>query len=131
MPEPRPLQRGAPKPTSARGQGGRGRLVEREVDIGAHGGDEAFFSWGVCTCEGKGQSSKGDEVHDFIAPIGRWGRLILRDLVSLGVDVTVAAPSAETRSRALEEGAIAACSSHNALPGMDGYVVAAPTVLHL
>ena len=30
----------------------------------------------ACTCQRKGQSGEGDEVHDFIGPIRRLGRLI-------------------------------------------------------
>lgn len=61
---------------------------------------------------------------------GRWGRLILRDLLELGAEVHVAAPSAGTRAFAEAHGAAGTCAEASALPGADGYVVAAPTVLH-
>jgi len=62
---------------------------------------------------------------------GRWGRLILRDLVSLGCDVHVAVPSPESMEAAINSGAVAAVEEVGRLPvGLDGYVVAVPTNLH-
>ncbi|MGF1501214.1 MAG: Gfo/Idh/MocA family protein [Paracoccaceae bacterium] len=61
---------------------------------------------------------------------GRWGRLILRDLRSLGANVVVAAPSEATRAQSVELGAVAAVATAGELPDLDGYVVAPPTVLH-
>jgi predicted dehydrogenase len=67
---------------------------------------------------------------------GRWGKLIFRDLRVLGAEVRVIVPSEESRRAALAAGAISAqadCTSREereALADVDGYVVAAPTVLH-
>ncbi|RST80096.1 Gfo/Idh/MocA family oxidoreductase [Aquibium carbonis] len=61
---------------------------------------------------------------------GRWGRLILRDLVSLGADVSVVVPSQASRATALAKGAASAFATLDALPDMDGYVIAVPTVSH-
>lgn len=62
---------------------------------------------------------------------GRWGRLILRDLVALGARVHVAAPAEETRRLALAQGATSAVESTEALPAaVAGFVVATPTATH-
>ncbi len=61
---------------------------------------------------------------------GRWGKLILRDLLSLGTEVSVCAPSEATRAEALARGAASAHADLASLPDADGYVVAPPTVLH-
>ena len=61
---------------------------------------------------------------------GRWGRYILRDLVSLGCDVPVVARSEESTSRAEEGGASAIVPRVEALPTLDGAVVATPTSTH-
>src|SRR5690606_29193615 len=51
-------------------------------------------------------------------------------LRSLGVAVHVADVATEARERALAAGAASVCERAEALPVVDGYVVAAPTVLH-
>jgi predicted dehydrogenase len=62
---------------------------------------------------------------------GRWGAHILRDLVALGIAVRVVAPSCETRSRALANGAAEAAESTAEIAGrVDGFVVATPAVTH-
>lgn len=61
---------------------------------------------------------------------GRWGRLILRDLVSLGAEVAVATLHAETCATALGLGAKSAHVGLAALPPVNGYVVATPTSTH-
>jgi predicted dehydrogenase len=61
---------------------------------------------------------------------GRWGRLIFRDLRSLGVDVVVVAPSKESRRGAVEAGAAAAVPAVEDLPAVEGAVVATPTATH-
>jgi predicted dehydrogenase len=61
---------------------------------------------------------------------GRWGRMILRDLVSLGASVHVAAPSEASRHAAIEAGAKGAASDIAGLPEVEGYVVATPTSTH-
>lgn len=61
---------------------------------------------------------------------GRWGRLIFRDLRSLGASVTVVVPSEERRREALESGAAAAVGAVEDLPEVDGAVVATPTATH-
>jgi predicted dehydrogenase len=62
---------------------------------------------------------------------GRWGRHILRDLVSLGCEVSVVAPSPESRAHARERGAARIVEHLDALPdALAGLVVATPTVTH-
>jgi predicted dehydrogenase len=61
---------------------------------------------------------------------GRWGRHILRDLVSLGCRVTVVARSDESMARASEGGAAAVVPDVARLDGVDGVVVATPTTTH-
>jgi predicted dehydrogenase len=61
---------------------------------------------------------------------GNWGRLILRDLVALGCEVSVAVPSAPSRAAALEAGAVQVVGSPAELPEVAGVVVATPTATH-
>jgi predicted dehydrogenase len=62
---------------------------------------------------------------------GRWGRLILRDLVSLGCRVAVAEHSEEGRAAARAAGAVMAVEHLHDLYGRhDGYVVATQTATH-
>ncbi len=61
---------------------------------------------------------------------GRWGKLIFRDLRSLGVNVHVAVPGSDSQNAAREAGAASVCDSAAKLPDCAGYVVAPPTVLH-
>jgi predicted dehydrogenase len=61
---------------------------------------------------------------------GRWGRYILRDLVSLGCDVTVVARTESSRERAVAGGADAIVADVTALDGVDGIVVATPVTTH-
>ena len=66
-----------------------------------------------------------------LAGCGRWGRHILRDLVTLGCDVVVADPSEDGRRNGLEGGAVAVVPSPADLPEVAGVVVAAPTARHV
>ena len=61
---------------------------------------------------------------------GNWGRHILRDLVSLGCDVTAVARSEPSRARAAQGGARAIVSHVVDLPNVDGVVIATPTAIH-
>ena len=61
---------------------------------------------------------------------GRWGRLILRDLLSCGAEVHVVTPSTRSQEDALARGARSAAADRSTLDAMDGFVIAAPTVLH-
>ena len=62
---------------------------------------------------------------------GNWGRHILRDLLSLGTEVHVVTPSAETREQAVERGASRATTTIGELGGrFDGFVVATPSATH-
>lgn len=61
---------------------------------------------------------------------GRWGRLVLRDLLQLGVTVHVVARSDATRSAAVQQGAKAAYRTLEALPPMDGMIVVTPSATH-
>lgn len=57
---------------------------------------------------------------------GKWGKNILRDLLSLGCRVHVADADPDMRDRALAGGAASACGSWKELPECDGHVVAVP-----
>ena len=61
---------------------------------------------------------------------GRWGSLILRDLLTLGCEVTVAAITEATASRARDGGAGRVVDSIDEFGALDGIVVATPTVTH-
>jgi predicted dehydrogenase len=61
---------------------------------------------------------------------GRWGAYILRDLVSLGCEVHVAANSADSQERATMGGAASFRQRLEDLPTVSGAVVAVPTTWH-
>jgi predicted dehydrogenase len=65
-----------------------------------------------------------------LAGCGRWGRHILRDLLSLGCEVPVVARSEASRARASEGGATAIAADLESLGALDGIVVATPTSTH-
>ena len=63
---------------------------------------------------------------------GRWGKNILRDLVSLDCEVYVVAQDHESKGNAREYGAHEILDTLSMLkPDLDGYVVAVPTTCHL
>lgn len=61
---------------------------------------------------------------------GRWGRNILRDLRTLGVEVAVVDPDPAARMHATQQGALAFEHAEQAGPEPDGFIVAVPTALH-
>lgn len=61
---------------------------------------------------------------------GRWGRLILRDLVALGCPVHVVARSESSIANARGGGAASVVPRPKDLPAIDGVVVATPTTTH-
>jgi predicted dehydrogenase len=61
---------------------------------------------------------------------GLWGRNILRDLQALGAPVDVVEPDPSSRDRAREAGARTTCEGLEALPEVDGLVVATPATTH-
>lgn len=62
---------------------------------------------------------------------GRWGKNILRDLVSLDCEVHVVAQDIESKGNAREYGAHEILDTLSMLkPDLDGYVVAVPTTCH-
>src|SRR5579872_6377182 len=65
-----------------------------------------------------------------LAGCGRWGRSILRDLLSLGCDVSVADPDADARHLAQVAGARRLAADIRDLPQVDGVVIAATTRAH-
>jgi predicted dehydrogenase len=69
-------------------------------------------------------------MHIGLVGCGRWGKHILRDLRTLGADVTVVARSAASRQRAGEGGAAGIVPSIGDLPSVDGVVIAATTSAH-
>ncbi len=62
---------------------------------------------------------------------GRWGQLIVRDLVALGAQVWAVALSEESAAVARSRGASQIVRSVGDLPELDGYVVATPETTHL
>ena len=61
---------------------------------------------------------------------GRWGRHVLRDLMTLGVRVVVVARDPQSIAAARAGGAVEVVASVEALPAVDGAVVATPTSTH-
>ncbi len=61
---------------------------------------------------------------------GRWGSLILRDLVALGIEVHVVVPGAADIDRILSSGAASVVHHLDELEPVDGIVVATPTATH-
>ena len=61
---------------------------------------------------------------------GRWGRNILRDLLSLGCTVHVSDPAEKARAEASLRGAASTCSGTDGLPEVDGVIIATPTSTH-
>lgn len=61
---------------------------------------------------------------------GRWGRHILRDLLSLGCEVPVVARSEASRGRAREGNATAVVPDVASLGAVDGVVISTPTSTH-
>ena len=62
---------------------------------------------------------------------GRWGQLILRDLVAVGAEVWAVALSEQSAAVARSRGASQIVGSVDALPELDGYVIATPETTHL
>lgn len=61
---------------------------------------------------------------------GRWGSLILRDLVALGAKVTVVVPTLDKRDHIMEAGARQVVTRLSEVPEVNGIVIATPTSLH-
>lgn len=61
---------------------------------------------------------------------GRWGKLILRDLKTLGCGVAVVAVAEASRKNAEQAGADTIVGDLASLPDAAGYIVASPTVTH-
>jgi len=61
---------------------------------------------------------------------GRWGRHILRDLLSLGCDVTVVSASEKGRQNARDGGAARIVEFAGQLPRVSGLIVATPASTH-
>jgi predicted dehydrogenase len=72
----------------------------------------------------------GQDLHIGLVGCGRWGRLILRDLKSLGCRVSAADPSDAGKQFARECGAEPVGSIEELPRSIDGAIVATPTVLH-
>ena len=70
------------------------------------------------------------KLHVGLIGCGRWGRFILRDLLSLACEVTVVSTSEQSRQNALDGGATRIVASLAGLPRLDGVVVATPTITH-
>ena len=62
---------------------------------------------------------------------GRWGRLILRDMVALGAEVHAVAQTLQSAEAASAAGAEEVVGSIEELAALDGYVVATPEQTHL
>lgn len=74
--------------------------------------------------------SRPERPHVALVGCGRWGKHILRDLRSLGCDVTVVAREAQSIERAREGGPAAIVGSIAELPAVEGVFVATPTSTH-
>ncbi len=61
---------------------------------------------------------------------GRWGQFILRDLRSLGCEVSVLVRSETSLERAKQNNANRIITNLSEMPQVDGFVVATPTVTH-
>ncbi|MEK6275334.1 MAG: Gfo/Idh/MocA family oxidoreductase [Actinomycetota bacterium] len=61
---------------------------------------------------------------------GKWGRFVLRDLVALGSEVTVAVASEEGKTTAAQGGATNVVATVADLPEVDGIVVVTPSRTH-
>lgn len=61
---------------------------------------------------------------------GRWGKLVLRDLIKLNCQVTVVARSEESKKNALDAGAVSIVNSIAELKVIDGAVVCSSTITH-
>ncbi|MEM8694941.1 MAG: Gfo/Idh/MocA family oxidoreductase [Pseudomonadota bacterium] len=61
---------------------------------------------------------------------GRWGKLVLRDLVACGAEVHVACRNLDHRRIARSTGAASIVDGLEELPAVDGYVVVTPTSTH-
>jgi len=61
---------------------------------------------------------------------GRWGKLILRDLVANGASVGVVCHDPASEAHAREYGASSIYAKLEDLPVVDGYVVATPSSTH-
>lgn len=77
---------------------------------------------------GTGPSTDGPRVA--LLGCGRWGRHILRDLLSLGCEVPVVARSEASIGRAREGNATAIVPDLDSLGEVDGVVVSTPTATH-
>lgn len=62
--------------------------------------------------------------------VGKWGQFILRDLKALGCEVVAVARSDESIARAKKSGADSIVGSIEALPDVQGAVIATPTDRH-
>lgn len=71
--------------------------------------------------------------HIVLVGCGRWGQLILRDLLSLGCCVSVIARTEETRNKAKANGATESYTTLLQIPKdtiISGFIVATPTITH-
>ncbi|WP_269932734.1 Gfo/Idh/MocA family protein [Aminobacter sp. HY435] len=71
-----------------------------------------------------------DKPHVGLIGCGGWGKLILRDLKTLGARVTCVAPSERSRANAMANGADHIVSTMAELPAVEGAVVATPSDNH-
>ena len=71
-----------------------------------------------------------DSPHIALLGCGLWGQNILRELLTLGARVVVIDPSEPARRRASQMGAAGAFAELEALPGVDGFVIATPATTH-
>ena len=74
--------------------------------------------------------SEFDRAEIALIGCGRWGSLILRDLVALGAEVTVVVPTRDKRDHIMEAGARRVVTRLSEVPEVNGIVIATPTSLH-
>src|SRR5690242_16699747 len=84
-----------------------------------------------CACKKRDCQESTLSIDVGLIGCGRWGRLILRDLVALGARVHVVTPHEETRASALENGAVSAVAEIKGIARtVSGFVIATPTSTH-
>ena len=74
--------------------------------------------------------SEFDRAEIALIGCGRWGSLILRDLVALGAEVTVVVPTRDKRDHIMEAGARRVVTRLSEVSEVNGIVIATPTSLH-
>jgi len=103
-------------------------LARYRALLGARGGAKGTIA--PAPAEPSPRAPAGPRRRLGLVGCGRWGRYILQDLVALGCEVSVVAPSEESRRNAEAGGAGRIVARVADLPDVAGIVVASPSVTH-